>query len=60
MAKPIRFVFNGAPTALEVQEDRMFLWVLRTELGLTGTKSGCGDIAESICIWLARRRYSIC
>ena len=21
----------------------MFLWVLRTELGLTGTKSGCGE-----------------
>ena len=20
-----------------------FLWVLRTELGLTGTKSGCGE-----------------
>ncbi len=43
MAKPIRFVFNGKPTALEVQEDRMFLWVVRTELGLTGTKFGCGE-----------------
>jgi aerobic-type carbon monoxide dehydrogenase small subunit (CoxS/CutS family) len=43
MAKPIRFVFNGTPTALEVEEDRMFLWVLRTELGLTGTKFGCGE-----------------
>ena len=43
MMKPIRFSFNGKPTALEVAEDRMFLWVLRTELGLTGTKSGCGE-----------------
>ena len=43
MAKTIRFSFNGKPTALEVEEDRMFLWVLRTELGLTGTKSGCGE-----------------
>ena len=43
MAKPIRFSFNGSPTALEVEEDRMFLWVLRTELGLTGTKFGCGE-----------------
>ncbi len=28
---------------LEVEEERMLLWVLRTELGLTGTKSGCGE-----------------
>ena len=43
MAKTIRFSFNGKPTTLDVAEDRMFLWVLRTELGLTGTKSGCGE-----------------
>ena len=43
MAKPIRFEFNGKPAALEVGKDRMFLWVIRTELGLTGTKSGCGE-----------------
>jgi len=43
MAKPIRFSFNGKSTALEVEEERPFLWVLRTELGLTGTKSGCGE-----------------
>jgi aerobic-type carbon monoxide dehydrogenase small subunit (CoxS/CutS family) len=43
MAKPIRFSFNGKATALEVDEERMFLWVLRTELGLTGTKFGCGE-----------------
>ena len=41
--KPIRFSFNGKQTALEVEEERMFLWVLRTELGLTGTKFGCGE-----------------
>ena len=43
MTEPIRFSFNGKQTALEVEEERMFLWVLRTELGLTGTKSGCGE-----------------
>jgi len=43
MAKTIRFSFNGKQTALEVEEERMFLWVLRTELRLTGTKSGCGE-----------------
>jgi aerobic-type carbon monoxide dehydrogenase small subunit (CoxS/CutS family) len=43
MAKTIRFSFNGKSTALEVEEDRMLLWVLRTGLGLTGTKYGCGE-----------------
>jgi aerobic-type carbon monoxide dehydrogenase small subunit (CoxS/CutS family) len=43
MAKTIRFSFNGKRTSLEVDDTRMLLWVLRTELGLTGTKSGCGE-----------------
>ncbi len=33
---------NGNPTKLEVEGDRMLLWVLRTDLELTGTKFGCG------------------
>jgi aerobic-type carbon monoxide dehydrogenase small subunit (CoxS/CutS family) len=43
MAKAIRFSLNGKTTSVEVDEDRMLLWVVRTELGLTGTKFGCGD-----------------
>lgn len=43
MTEPIRFSFNGKKTALEVEEERMLLWVLRTELGLTGAKFGCGE-----------------
>jgi aerobic-type carbon monoxide dehydrogenase small subunit (CoxS/CutS family) len=43
MAKPVRFTFNGTTTSLDVDESRMLLWVLRTELGLTGTKFGCGE-----------------
>lgn len=42
MKKLIDFRLNGKPTKLEVEGDRMLLWVLRTELGLTGTKFGCG------------------
>jgi len=42
MAEVVRFTLNGKPTALTVDSDRMLLWVLRTELGLTGTKYGCG------------------
>ncbi len=46
MKEAIKFRLNGKPTSLEVEGDRMLLWVLRTDLGLTGTKFGCG---ESVC-----------
>jgi aerobic-type carbon monoxide dehydrogenase small subunit (CoxS/CutS family) len=42
MRKPIRFRLNGRQTALDTEEDRTLLWVLRTDLELTGTKYGCG------------------
>jgi len=42
----IQFTLNGRPTNLEVDGDRTLLWVLRGDLGLTGTKFGCG---ESLC-----------
>jgi aerobic-type carbon monoxide dehydrogenase small subunit (CoxS/CutS family) len=42
MREIIDFRLNGKPTKLEVEGDRMLLWVLRTDLGLTGTKFGCG------------------
>jgi len=43
MKEAIKFRLNGKPTSLEVESDRMLLWVLRTDLGLTGTKFGCGE-----------------
>ncbi len=46
MKQTINFRLNGKPTTLEVEGDRMLLWVLRTDLGLTGTKFGCG---ENVC-----------
>jgi aerobic-type carbon monoxide dehydrogenase small subunit (CoxS/CutS family) len=46
MKETIRFTLNGTPTTLNVDSGRMLLWVLRTDLGLTGTKYGCG---ESFC-----------
>ncbi len=46
MKETIDFKLNGKPTRLEVEGDRMLLWVLRTDLELTGTKFGCG---ESLC-----------
>lgn len=42
MAEKISFTLNGKPTDLAVDGERMLLWVLRADLGLTGTKYGCG------------------
>ena len=46
MEETIRFKLNGKPATVKVDGDRLLLWVLRTDLGLTGTKYGCG---ESFC-----------
>jgi len=43
MEQTIRFILNGKPVSLAVDGERMLLWVLRTDLGLTGTKYGCGQ-----------------
>jgi aerobic-type carbon monoxide dehydrogenase small subunit (CoxS/CutS family) len=42
MIETIDFRLNGRPVKLQVEGDRSLLWVLRTDLGLTGTKYGCG------------------
>jgi len=46
MEENVQFRLNGKPVKLTVDSDRMLLWVLRTDLELTGTKYGCG---EGIC-----------
>ena len=43
MADPISFKLNDQPVRLNVDGDRTLLWVLRTDVGLTGTKFGCGE-----------------
>jgi nicotinate dehydrogenase subunit A len=43
MQRTISFTLNGKPTRLMVDDERMLLWVLRYDLGLTGTKYGCGE-----------------
>jgi aerobic-type carbon monoxide dehydrogenase small subunit (CoxS/CutS family) len=43
MKENIQFKLNGKPVSLVGDPDRMLLWVLRTELGLTGTKYACGE-----------------
>ncbi len=46
MKRKIDFGLNGKPATLDIDDDRFLLWVLRTELELTGSKYGCG---EGIC-----------
>jgi isoquinoline 1-oxidoreductase alpha subunit len=36
------FTINGQSVTLDVGEDTPLLWVIRDEIGLTGTKFGCG------------------
>jgi aerobic-type carbon monoxide dehydrogenase small subunit (CoxS/CutS family) len=38
----IGFRLNGEPTELDIDPNRRLLWVLRTDLALTGAKYGCG------------------
>jgi carbon-monoxide dehydrogenase small subunit len=42
MKMNIRFVLNGVPVAINVAGDRRVVDLLREDLGLTGTKEGCG------------------
>ena len=41
MATTTRFTLNGKPVRVASARSRMLVWVLRQELGLTGTKVGC-------------------
>jgi isoquinoline 1-oxidoreductase alpha subunit len=45
----ITLTVNGEPRSAEVDEDTPLLWVLRENLGLTGTKFGCGVAACGAC-----------
>jgi len=42
MKETVSFTLNGKPVSLDADSARALLWVLRTELEMTGTKYGCG------------------
>ncbi len=42
MKKKIKITLNGSSMSLEVPSHRLLLDLLRDEIGLTGTKEGCG------------------
>jgi carbon-monoxide dehydrogenase small subunit len=39
----MRFILNGRPVSVDAPGSRRLLDVLREDLGLTGTKEGCGE-----------------
>ncbi len=44
-----RFRVNGVAQDLDIEPEMPLLWALRDELGLTGTKFGCGVAACGAC-----------
>ena len=42
MNTTIQFTLNGNPLSRQVQTHRLLLDLLRDEIGMTGTKEGCG------------------
>lgn len=52
---------NGAPVKVEALPDTPLLWVLRDELGLTGTKFGCGmGLCGACVVHVAGRAVRAC
>jgi aerobic-type carbon monoxide dehydrogenase small subunit (CoxS/CutS family) len=49
MAEKISFTVNGKSVSVTTDGQRPLLWVLRTDLGLTGTKFGCGQAICGAC-----------
>jgi len=49
MNETISFKLNEKSVSLTTDSERTLLWVLRTDLGLTGTKYGCGKALCGAC-----------
>ena len=49
MMENVSFKLNGKPVSLTLDSERPLLWVLRSDLGLTGTKYGCGKALCGAC-----------
>src|SRR5215472_15847962 len=45
----IKFTINGRVATVDADPDTPLLWVIREQLGLTGTKYGCGIAACGAC-----------
>jgi len=49
MKESIGFKINHRPVNIRVDGERKLLWVLRTDLGITGPKYGCGEALCGAC-----------
>lgn len=56
MKDTLRFKLNGSDVSLEADPSRALLWVLRYDLGLTGSKYGCGGGLCGACTVLLDRK----
>jgi aerobic-type carbon monoxide dehydrogenase small subunit (CoxS/CutS family) len=56
MEETVQFTLNGKPVKLTMDSDRKLLWVLRIDLGLIGTKYGCGESYCGSCTVLVNNR----
>jgi carbon-monoxide dehydrogenase small subunit len=57
----IRFTINGEPKVIVVPTNRLLIDLLRDDLGLTGTKEGCGiGVCGSCSVLLDGRLFSSC
>ena len=56
MTETVSFRLNDQPVQIRVAPDRTLLWVLRTDLGLTGSKYGCGISQCGACTVLVDQR----
>jgi len=45
----VKLRINGSDADVSVPPDTPLLWVIREELGLTGTKFGCGEALCGVC-----------
>jgi len=46
---PTQFTLNGRTVTVQAEADTPLLWVIRDEVGLTGTKFGCGAALCGAC-----------
>ena len=56
MKEPISFNLNGKDVRHRIDPHRSLLWVLRYDLGLTGTKYGCGEGLCGACTVILERQ----
>src|SRR4030043_1258242 len=56
MIETFEFTLNQESRRLEVDGERKLLWVLRSDLSLTGTKYGCGKGMCGACTVLINQR----